>query len=341
MAAGGGVMSYTWFKLHHDLPDDIKLRRFTPQEKWAWVVLLCLASKGKKRGEVSADDEDIADYCEFNCTQDWLYFRDKLIGKGMAEIGPDGTLLILHWEDRQHDKPSDKPEAVKERVRKHRAKKKAEKEARETPCNALHGSGNAKETQQTRSDQTRSDQTRSDFLSLEERGVTESESEEKESEKETGSKQPEPNPSFNTPVSDKERSQNSPAPTETPDWANVPPLPTVSFELAEPDPFLANARAHEAKQFLQPQPNQWNQDALSAWAELWRGAGRNPGGEECINLKSYIRKALSPRSPQHAQMLDELEAVQARMRPAGQGTGGMSVIDRMMSASGMLNTGAT
>lgn len=136
-------MTMKWFKLHHDLPDDIKLRRFSPQEKWAWVVLLCLASKSKDRGIIQADNDDIADYCEFNSTQDWLYYRDKLIQKGMLEFNGDGNLLICHWEDRQYEKPSDRPSAIKERVDRHRAKKKAEVE---TPCNALQPQCNATDT---------------------------------------------------------------------------------------------------------------------------------------------------------------------------------------------------
>lgn len=148
-------MSYNWFKLYHDMPDDVKLRRFTPQEKWAWVALLCLASKSKKRGIVTADHDDIADYCEFNCTQDWLYFRDKLIAKGMIEINPSGNISITHWDDRQQRKPSDKPEAIRERVAKHRTKKKEEAV---TPCNALHDESNADVTPQIRLDKTREDQ---------------------------------------------------------------------------------------------------------------------------------------------------------------------------------------
>lgn len=165
-------MSYTWFKLHHDMPDDIKLRRFTPQEKWAWVALLCLASKEKVRGQITAEDEDIAEYCEFNCAQDWLYYRDKLIAKGMLEINPNGHLSILHWEDRQYDKPSDKPEAVKARVTKHRAAKKSAKTVNETPCNALQTQSNADETPQTRldPDKTRPEEKRLDSLSLDPEG---------------------------------------------------------------------------------------------------------------------------------------------------------------------------
>ena len=142
-------MSYTWFKLHHDLPGDIKIKMFTPQEKWAWIALLCLASQGKNRGEIAADNDDIAGYCEFNCTQDWLYFRDKLISKGMLEFNASGGLKVVHWEDRQYGKPSDRPEAIKERVSKHRSRKK---EKNETLCNALHKKRNADVTPQTRSD---------------------------------------------------------------------------------------------------------------------------------------------------------------------------------------------
>lgn len=165
-------MSYKWFKLHHDMPDDIKLRRFTIQEKWAWVTLLCLASKSSTRGIIYADDDDISDYCEFNCTQDWLYYRDKLIAKGMLEINQDGNISILHWEDRQYDKPSDRPEAVRERVARSRAKKKEEKDKREesqsnaqvTPCNALQTRSNADVTPQTRLEEIRLDQNKEECI---------------------------------------------------------------------------------------------------------------------------------------------------------------------------------
>ena len=126
-------MSYQWFKLFHDLPNDIKLRKFSAQEKWAWVALLCLASQGETRGVVVGSNDDLADYCEFNTTQDFLYYRDKLIGKGMAEINSDGNLEILNWQKRQSRKPSDSPERVKQRVEKHR---KTSKELIATPCNA-------------------------------------------------------------------------------------------------------------------------------------------------------------------------------------------------------------
>lgn len=110
-----------WFRLYHDLPNDRKLRKFNPQQKWAWVVLLCLASESKERGTVfDRDQEDTADYCGFECTQDYLYFLDKLRQKEMIEP-VQGGYKITHWEDRQYIKPSDSPEKTRERKRKQRA----------------------------------------------------------------------------------------------------------------------------------------------------------------------------------------------------------------------------
>lgn len=106
-------MAITWLKLHNDILGDIKLRRFTPQEKWAWVVILILANQSRDRGYISADDEDIADACEFNTPQDWLYYRDKLIAKGMLEHSEKG-LKVLNWEARQRISPSDKVDATKD-----------------------------------------------------------------------------------------------------------------------------------------------------------------------------------------------------------------------------------
>jgi hypothetical protein len=157
-------MSMTWFKLHHEIIDDIKIRRFSAQEKWAWIVLLSLASKSSDRGKVTADNEDLADYCEFNSTQDWLYYRDKLIAKGMIEINATGGLTIVHWNDRQAKKPSDDPSRVKERVTRSRAKRKSETASQSqedvTRYKALQVECNADVSPQKRE---RSDQNRSEL----------------------------------------------------------------------------------------------------------------------------------------------------------------------------------
>jgi hypothetical protein len=159
-------MSMTWFKVHHEIVDDIKIRRFSSQEKWAWIVLLCLASKSSNRGTITAENDDLADYCEFNSTQDWLYYRDKLIGKGMLEFNGSGELLISHWNDRQSKKPSDNPARIKERVAKSRAKKKTESTSQSqddvTRYNAIQAECNADVSPQIRLDKNRSEEIRLD-----------------------------------------------------------------------------------------------------------------------------------------------------------------------------------
>ena len=116
-----------WFRLYHDLPNDRKLRKFTPQQKWAWVVLLCVASDSKERGLIIGEDEDdLADYCGFECTQDYQYFLDRLRQKEM--ISPvAGGIKISNWGNRQFSSDSST-----ERVRAHRNRKATE---REQSCN--------------------------------------------------------------------------------------------------------------------------------------------------------------------------------------------------------------
>ena len=75
-----------WFRLYHDLPNDRKLRKFSSQQKWAWVVLLCLASESKQRGFILGEDEEIlAEDCGFDSIQDYQFFLDKLRQQGMIE----------------------------------------------------------------------------------------------------------------------------------------------------------------------------------------------------------------------------------------------------------------
>jgi hypothetical protein len=132
-----------YFKLYHDVFEDLKIRKFSIHEKFAWIALLTLASRSEERGFIFENDEDIADYCDFNIKNDWLYFRDKLVAKGLIDL-VEGGLQITNWEKCQtydNRKPSDQPEAVKERVSRHRANKKKAGvtpcNAPETPCNAM------------------------------------------------------------------------------------------------------------------------------------------------------------------------------------------------------------
>ena len=152
-------MRYTWFKFHHDLLDDFRIRRFTAQEQLAWVKILCVASRSEKRGTVLIDDDDLAEYCGFNATQDWLYYRDKLIAKGLIDFNDCGRIHVIGWDEMQYEKPSDRPEEIKKRVAKHRARAGSKSETR---CNALQTPSNAEETPLKRTDQIRSEKNRSD-----------------------------------------------------------------------------------------------------------------------------------------------------------------------------------
>jgi hypothetical protein len=107
-----------WFRLYHDLPSDRKLRKFSPQEKWAWVCLLCFASQNTIRGEVVGEDEDIlAEDCGFGSVQDFRYYLDKLRAKGLIEQINNG-FKIVNWKKLQYASDSSG-----ERVRRHRQQK--------------------------------------------------------------------------------------------------------------------------------------------------------------------------------------------------------------------------
>lgn len=42
-----------WFRLYDDLPDDLKLDGLTNDQKWLWVVLMCLGSRMPVRGRLA------------------------------------------------------------------------------------------------------------------------------------------------------------------------------------------------------------------------------------------------------------------------------------------------
>jgi hypothetical protein len=161
-------MAYAWLKLHHDVISDVRLCRFTVQEKWAYVVLMVLASSGEERGLIEADDEDLAHQCSFGSPQDFLYYKDKLRAKGLIEFSPGG-IRITNWEARQGKSPSDSPEATRERKRKQRAKTAAKIGGQNTDA-AVETLVSHEDvtrchedvTRQTRSEETRSDQKRLD-----------------------------------------------------------------------------------------------------------------------------------------------------------------------------------
>lgn len=124
-----------FFKLHHEVIYDVKLRRFSVHQKWAWIVLLCLASMSNCRGTIYLGDDDLADLCEFLQLEDFLFFKDRLRQKGMIEPAIDGRgIQIVNWEERQsadYRKPSDSPEATRQRKQRQRNRENQQKESRD------------------------------------------------------------------------------------------------------------------------------------------------------------------------------------------------------------------
>jgi hypothetical protein len=134
-----------FFKLHHEVIYDVKLRRFSVHQKWAWIVLLCLASMSNCRGTIYLGDDDLADLCEFLQLEDFLFFKDRLRQKGMIEPAIDGRgIKILNWEERQsadYRKPSDSPEATRRRKQRQRDRENQEKESRDSHALSRDGHG--------------------------------------------------------------------------------------------------------------------------------------------------------------------------------------------------------
>lgn len=245
-----------WFRFYHEFRHDTKMKRMPIPHRYAFVVLLCLASENSARGRITGlDDEDIAFELEMEL-EDWQTLKSKFRVKGLIELGPDGTIIIANWDKRQFVSDSSS-----ERVAAHRAKKK------KRGCNVTP--------------------------TLAKQDVTPSET---DTDPEAYS-DADPKP------------LNTAAPLKKKEAVSIA---RVEFDPVETDPFLSSAIATECKQFMMGAGNEWNEKALSEWAQLWRLSKREPGAEN-INLKSFIRKNLNPKAEKHGQMMDEYGIVKAKL----------------------------
>lgn len=122
----------TWFKLHSDFRNDPKIKRLPIAERYAFIILLCLANESEIRGTIAGlDDDDIAFELEMQ-SEDWQTLKAKFKIKGFIDFTKD-QILIRNWDKRQYDKPSDHPEATKQRKRLQREKAKLLKGEDVTP----------------------------------------------------------------------------------------------------------------------------------------------------------------------------------------------------------------
>jgi len=137
-------MPYTWFKVHHDLLSEPRFDRFRPEEKWAWIALLSLASRSKERGYVLLDDDDIAYACDFHDLNAWQIFKDKLKAKGFINLDGLNRIQIVDWDAVQVGKPSDSKEATRKRQQESRKRRKqAASETVPDPVTPCHAQSHA------------------------------------------------------------------------------------------------------------------------------------------------------------------------------------------------------
>lgn len=119
-------MKYPWFKLQSGIRNDPKLKRMPIHQRYAYIVLLCLASESEERGTIiDFDDEDLAFELEMNL-EDWKTLKAKFRVKGLVEFEMS-TLTICHWDNMQYDKPSDRAEETRRRKQEQRARDAAKK----------------------------------------------------------------------------------------------------------------------------------------------------------------------------------------------------------------------
>jgi hypothetical protein len=112
-----------WFRFYSEFRSDPKMRRMPIAHRYAFVILLCLASESETRGVITGlDDDDIAYELEMP-TEDWQTLKAKFRTKGLIEFERD-RIIICNWDKRQFASDSSA-----ERVARHREKTK------KRPCN--------------------------------------------------------------------------------------------------------------------------------------------------------------------------------------------------------------
>jgi hypothetical protein len=159
----------TWFKFHSEFRNDPKIKRLPITERYAFIVLLCLASESETRGIITGlDDDDIAFELEMQ-VEDWKTLKAKFRVKGFLDFTQE-EILIRNWDKRQYDKPSDHPEATKQRKRLQRQREKLSKTQDVTPMSRDVTPMSRARVDQSRSDQSRSDQEKDDFFSHDDSG---------------------------------------------------------------------------------------------------------------------------------------------------------------------------
>ena len=106
--------SYPWFKLYVEIIYDPKIRRLTSDEKWLWIVLLCLVSQRDDRHIVCVTDNvpyeffelyDLCSFDHFEHKMDKEEFISKALKKfsllGMIEFLGNKCISVKNFKKRQ------------------------------------------------------------------------------------------------------------------------------------------------------------------------------------------------------------------------------------------------
>lgn len=116
-------MSMPWFRLYSETVSDPKIQTLDLCTKWIWVTSLCVASASEERGALRFGDVTVT-FQELSqvagvTSQEGEVSVQKLLERGMLNLGDDGVLRVTNWDKRQY--PSD---SSAERTRKYRENKK-------------------------------------------------------------------------------------------------------------------------------------------------------------------------------------------------------------------------
>lgn len=121
-----------WMKLYSEIITDPKIRRLSIDERWFWIVLLCLAADNNKRGQVTVvtdtipfTRDDFVSLCGYT-VQDKINggfdphdMIDKALKKfillHMIEMDSNGIITIKNFEKRQDSHLSDAERASRYR----------------------------------------------------------------------------------------------------------------------------------------------------------------------------------------------------------------------------------
>ena len=113
--------SQPWFRLYRSIIAHPKVRSLTPEQRWVWVAVLCLADDGwlrlsKDRPlplDLLADQAGVTPEVAANSL---VSFTEL----GMISRSTGRQVRVTNWHQYQYDYPSDRPQRVKDRVRRFR-----------------------------------------------------------------------------------------------------------------------------------------------------------------------------------------------------------------------------